>query len=100
MPPPCGRLLCLCRARASVIQGEIGPSGRKDVAVIGDMVTAASRIESATDPMRMGISEVTHDRRRDPTHFRESRTLQVKNRSAPVKIFLSELPGDSLVEPA
>lgn len=83
----------------SVIQGEIGTSSRKDVTVIGDVVNTASRIESATDPMRMGISEATHARLRDPGHFRESKTLQVKNRSAPVKIFLSELPGDSLVEP-
>lgn len=77
----------------SVIQGEIGTSSRKDVTVIGDVVNTAARIESATDPMRMGISEATYARLRDPSHFCQSKTIQVKNRSAPVTIYVSESVG-------
>ena len=78
----------------SVIQGEIGTSSRKDVTVIGDVVNTAARIESATEPMRMGISEATYARLRDPSHFRQSNTLQVKNRTAPVKVYVSESAGE------
>jgi adenylate cyclase len=74
----------------SVIQGEIGTSSRRDVTVIGDVVNTASRIESATEPMRMGISEATHARLRHPGHFPHSKTIQVKNRATPVTIHLSE----------
>jgi adenylate cyclase len=74
----------------SVIQGEIGTSSRRDVTVIGDVVNTASRIESATEPMRMGISEATHARLRDPGQFRDQKTIQVKNRAKPVTIHLSE----------
>lgn len=84
----------------SVIQGEIGTSSRKDVTVIGDVVNTAARIESATEPMRMGISEATYARLRDPSHFRQSKTLQVKNRAAPVKIYVSESAGASPEAPA
>jgi PAS domain S-box-containing protein len=78
----------------SVIQGEIGTSSRKDVTVIGDVVNTAARIESATEPMRMGISEATYARLREPGHFTQSKTLQVKNRSEPVKIYVSESGGE------
>ncbi len=78
----------------SVIQGEIGTSSRRDVTVIGDVVNTASRIESATDPMCMGISEVTYSRLRDPGQGWWCKTVQVKNRSAPVKIFISKAPQE------
>jgi PAS domain S-box-containing protein len=84
----------------SVIQGEIGTSSRKDVTVIGDVVNTAARIESVTDPMRMGISEATYARLRDPGQFCQSMTLQVKNRSASVKIYVSESAGESTEPPA
>ena len=83
----------------SVIQGEIGTSSRKDVTVIGDVVNTAARIESVTEPMRMGISEATYARLRDPSHFTQSKTLQVKNRTAPVKIYVSESAGEPPVAP-
>jgi len=70
----------------SVIQGEIGTSSRKDVTVIGDVVNTASRIESATDPMRMGISEATYARLRDLIRIDHQKTIQVKNRAEPVTI--------------
>ncbi len=73
-----------------VIQGEIGTSSRRDVTVIGDVVNTASRIESVTAPMRMGISEATYARLRDPGEFRQSATVQVKNRAAPVRIYVTE----------
>lgn len=74
----------------SVIQGEIGTSSRKDVTVIGDVVNTASRIESATEPMRMGISEATYARLKDPGQFSPGKPIHVKNRSEPVTIYLSE----------
>jgi PAS domain S-box-containing protein len=84
----------------SVIQGEIGTSSRKDVTVIGDVVNTAARIESATEPMRMGISEATYARLREPGHFSQSKTLQVKNRAEPVKIYVSDSAGQSAEAPA
>jgi len=80
----------------SVIQGEIGTSSRKDVTVIGDVVNTAARIESVTEPMRMGISEATYARLRDPGRFHRSKTIPVKNRSAPVTIYVSESTGERL----
>lgn len=74
----------------SVIQGEIGTSSRKDVTVIGDVVNTASRIESVTDPMCMGISEVTYSRLRKPGQGWRCKTVQVKNRSEPVRIFIAD----------
>ena len=76
----------------SVIQGEIGTSSRKDVTVIGDVVNTAARIESATDPMRMGISEATYARLRDPGQGWRCKTVQVKNRAEPVKIYILDSP--------
>ena len=79
----------------SVIQGEIGTSSRKDVTVIGDVVNTAARIESVTDPMCMGISEVTYARLRDPGQGWRCKTVQVKNRSEPVKVYLTEPARES-----
>ncbi len=73
----------------SVIQGEIGTSNRKDVTVIGDVVNTAARIEAATEPMRIGISEATFARLKEPGAFAPGLAVQVKNRAEPVKIFLS-----------
>jgi PAS domain S-box-containing protein len=83
----------------SVIQGEIGTSSRKDVTVIGDVVNTAARIEAATEPMRVGISESTCARLRNPACFRQSRTVQVKNRSCPVKIYVSDAAGPGSAGP-
>lgn len=74
----------------SVIQGEIGTPTRKDVTVIGDVVNTASRIESATEPMRMGLSEATFARLKAPGSFCQKKTIQVKNRKAPVTIYEME----------
>jgi PAS domain S-box-containing protein len=79
----------------SVIQGEIGTSSRKDVTVIGDVVNTAARIESMTDPMRIGISEATYARLRDPGRNWQCKTVRVKNRSEPVKMYISEPPEES-----
>jgi PAS domain S-box-containing protein len=83
----------------SVIQGEIGTSSRKDVTVIGDVVNTAARIESVTDPMRVGISEATFARLRDPGPGWRCKTVQVKNRSEPVRMYISEAPEESAEEP-
>ncbi len=77
----------------SVIQGEIGTSSRRDVTVIGDVVNTAARIESATEPMRMGISEATYARLKEPSRFAPGKPIRVKNRSEPVTIYLSEGEG-------
>ena len=51
---------------------------------------ADQRIEGATEPMRMGISEATYARLRNPSQFHQAKTVQVKNRTSPVKIYMSE----------
>lgn len=79
----------------SVIQGEIGTSSRKDVTVIGDVVNTASRIESVTDPMCIGISEVTYSRLRDPGQGWRCKTVQVKNRSEPVRVYIADPPQEA-----
>ena len=78
----------------TVIQGEIGTSTRKDVTVIGDVVNTAARIESVTEPMHLGISEATYARLRDPAPFTQGKTLQVKNRAEPVRIFSAAPPAE------
>ena len=63
--------------------------------MIGDVVNTAARIESVTDPMRMGISEATYARLRDPGQGWRCKTVQVKNRSEPVKVYLTEPARES-----
>lgn len=79
----------------TVIQGEIGTMSRKDVTVIGDVVNTAARIESATEPMQMGISETAYARLRAPANFTHSKTVPVKNKAEPVKIYMSRSTGES-----
>ena len=71
----------------NVIQSEIGTSERKDLTVIGDVVNTASRIESATPPMNLCISEATYSRLQSIDSFEHFQTIQVKNRQEPVSIF-------------
>jgi two-component system sensor histidine kinase ChiS len=70
-----------------VMQGVIGTSERKDVTVIGDVVNTASRIEGATEPMGLNISEATYARLRDGSGFERHQTVQVKNRREPVTMY-------------
>jgi PAS domain S-box-containing protein len=70
-----------------VMQGEIGTPDRKDVTVIGDAVSTASRIESVTGPMSICISEATYSRLKDSNAFQFHEKIKVKNREESVSIF-------------
>lgn len=70
-----------------VMQGEIGTRDRKDVTVVGDVVNTAARIESVTDPLSLCISDATRSRLKDSGAFEPYKTVEVKNRKAPVSIY-------------
>ena len=72
-----------------LMHAEIGTSDRRDMTVIGDVVNAASRIESACEPMRMCISEATYSRLKMPEQFQPYKTVQVKNRDEPVSMYVN-----------
>jgi PAS domain S-box-containing protein len=72
-----------------LMHAEIGTSDRMDMTVIGDVVNAASRIESECEPMRMCISEATYSRLKEPELFQSYKTVSVKNRDEPVSMYIN-----------
>jgi class 3 adenylate cyclase/FixJ family two-component response regulator len=73
-----------------LMHAEIGTSDRRDMTVIGDVVNAASRIESTCEPMRMCISEATYSRLNNPEKFKPYKTVKVKNRDEPVSMYINK----------
>jgi adenylate cyclase len=79
------------------VVGNIGSSRRMDYTAIGDTVNLASRLESATKDMSVGIlvSEYTYMAARGNFKFREMGSIHVKGRTDPVMTYT---PEDTAVE--
>jgi adenylate cyclase len=74
------------------VVGNIGSSRRMDYTAIGDTVNLASRLESATKEMGVGIlvSEYTYIGARGTFQFREMGSIHVKGRTEPVMTWTPE----------
>ncbi len=68
------------------VVGNIGSSRRMDYTAIGDTVNLASRLESATKDLKVGIliSEYTYIALKGSFRFREMGSIHVKGRTDPV----------------
>jgi adenylate cyclase len=74
------------------IVGNIGSSRRMEYTAIGDTVNLASRLESATKELGVGIliSEYTHNALRGSFRFKNMGAVQVKGRVDPVLTYSVE----------
>jgi len=72
-----------------MIVGNMGGHDRFDYTVIGDSVNLASRLEGANKQYksRIMISEYTYVHVREKVHVRELDMIQVKGKTAPVKVY-------------
>ena len=68
------------------VVGNIGSSRRMDYTAIGDTVNLASRLESATKEMGVGIliSEYTYIALKGNFRFKEMGSIHVKGRTDPI----------------
>ena len=78
----------------NVIQGDIGTTARKDLTVIGDVVNTAARIQAATAPNTIAVSEATLARLRDPARFRPAGQTSMKGKRQAVSVFTYEAPPE------
>jgi adenylate cyclase len=83
------------------VVGNIGSSKRMDYTAIGDTVNLASRLESATKDLGVGIlvSEYTYMAARGNFRFREMGSIHVKGRTDPVMTYTLEGEGWDIVPP-
>jgi adenylate cyclase len=74
------------------IVGNIGSSRRMEYTAIGDTVNLASRLESATKDLGVGIliSEYTYNALRGTMRFRQMGSVTVKGRTEPVVTYTPE----------
>jgi PAS domain S-box-containing protein len=71
----------------NLIQGNIGSEDRKDWTVVGDVVNTAYRIEEATEPGQILISEDTIGRLQRPEDYRFIKELSLKGKSTRIRVF-------------
>jgi adenylate cyclase len=83
------------------VVGNIGSSRRMDYTAIGDTVNLASRLESATKDLGVGIlvSEYTYIALKGTFRFKEMGSIRVKGRTDPILTYtLLEEPEPALVD--
>lgn len=76
-----------------VLQGDVGTIDRKDLTVIGDTVNTAARVEKASLPNRLMISEATLSRLNADLYgkFVFHHSVELKGKSEPIKLFIHEM---------
>ncbi|MDE3197852.1 MAG: HAMP domain-containing protein [Acidobacteriota bacterium] len=81
------------------VVGNIGSTRRMDYTAIGDTVNLASRLESATKDLGVGIlvSEYTYIALKGSFRFREMGSIRVKGRTDPVQTYTLEEPEGEVV---